>query len=233
MEFQVVKGDITSIKTDAIVLPANTQLREGSGASEMIFKKAGRKELTADCEKLAPIDVGAAVPTSGYRLPATYILHAAVPRWQGGNQNEYALLSSAYLSCLSIADTMGCKSLAFPLLAAGNNGFDPRIAFQIAKETIAFYQKSNSLEYVFLVVYNETVKALILSTGTTVQDCIDPAFMATDDSIMQLLKNKLKDHSLDIAKEVLNIAEDYWNENKRELIDRGMKIAIRVLKNKS
>ena len=230
MEFQAVKGDITSLKVDAIVLPANSELREGSGASEMIFQKAGRKELTADCKKLAPVDVGSAIPTSGYHLPATYILHAVVPKWQGGEQNEYALLSSAYLSCLSIADTMGCKSLAFPLLSAGNNGFDPRIAFHIAKESIEYYQSVNSLETVLLMIYNETVKALILSTGTPVLERIEPAFEPDKARIIRVLGAKMKNQAFDLAGDVLEVAEEYWNQHKEELIKKGLQIALRVLK---
>lgn len=231
MELQAVKGDITAVKVDAIVLPANPMLREGSGASKMIFQKAGRKELTADCAKLAPIEIGSAVPTSGYRLPATYILHAAVPKWQGGEQNEYAFLSAAYLSCLSIADTMGCKSIAFPLLSAGNNGFDPRIAVQIAKESVAYYQKRNTLEIVFLMIYTDTTKALVLSTGIPVQDAIEPAFLEPyQENKLHVLGAMLKKQAASIAGDVLEVAAEYWNENKKELIRKGLDIAIAVLK---
>lgn len=46
MELKFLKGDIVDAKVDAIVLPANTKLKEGSGASTAIFKAAGRKELS-------------------------------------------------------------------------------------------------------------------------------------------------------------------------------------------
>ena len=172
MDFQAVKGDITTIKTDAVVLPANTGLKEGSGASEAIFSKAGRKELTAACKALAPVEVGSAIATPAYNLSAEYILHAVVPKWQGGTKNEYALLSSAYLSCLTVADAMGCESIAFPLLAAGNNGFNLRLAIQIAKETISGYQPENQLKTVFLVVYTEAAKVMMIGSGILVHPMI-------------------------------------------------------------
>ncbi len=71
-----------------------------------------------------------AVPTAGYNLRADFIIHAVVTKWVDGNQNEYELLGSAYRSSLEIADKMKCRSIAFPLLAAGNNGFDKELAFK-------------------------------------------------------------------------------------------------------
>ena len=49
MNFYVVRNDITNMKTDAIVLPANTLLKEGSGTSKAIFEKAGRAQLEKAC----------------------------------------------------------------------------------------------------------------------------------------------------------------------------------------
>ena len=46
MNFDVVQNDITNMIVDAIVLPANEKLKEGSGTSRAIFEKAGRKALT-------------------------------------------------------------------------------------------------------------------------------------------------------------------------------------------
>lgn len=52
MEVRFLKGNIVDAKVDAIVLPANSKLKEGSGASEAIFKAAGRKELTKKCKEI-------------------------------------------------------------------------------------------------------------------------------------------------------------------------------------
>lgn len=49
MNFDVVQNDITNMMVDAIVLPANEKLKEGSGTSKAIFTKAGRKELIKAC----------------------------------------------------------------------------------------------------------------------------------------------------------------------------------------
>lgn len=66
MVLKFFKGNIADAKVDAIVLPANTKLKEGSGASEAIYKAAGRKELTRACKKIGSCEMGSAVPTLGY-----------------------------------------------------------------------------------------------------------------------------------------------------------------------
>lgn len=110
MQFEVVKTNIVNIVADAIVLPANKSLKEGSGTSRAIFEAAGRKALTKACDKIKHCETGNAVPTLAFDLSAKYIIHAVVPRWVEGESGEYDLLSSAYLSSLNIADIMGCES---------------------------------------------------------------------------------------------------------------------------
>lgn len=136
MKFELVNTNIVNISADAIVLPANTRLKEGSGTSRAIFEAAGRKQLTQACRNIGTCSVGSAVPTLAYDLNAKYIIHAVVPKWKGGEEGEYELLGSAYASSLNVADVMGCESIAFPLLASGNNGFDREFAFQIAEDSI-------------------------------------------------------------------------------------------------
>ena len=173
MNFEVLKTNIVYVPADAIVLPANKMLKEGSGASTAIFEAAGRKKLTKACEKtlkeMPPCEIGSAVPTLAYDLNANYIVHAIVPRWIDGNHNEYELLSSAYLSALNIADVMECKSIAFPLLASGNNGYDQELAFEIAKESIESFSGKN-LEKVTLVVFGNRSTAIAKAEGYSVTD---------------------------------------------------------------
>jgi len=49
MKFEIIRNDITNMNVDAIVLPANSKLKEGTGTSNAIFEKAGRKELVNAC----------------------------------------------------------------------------------------------------------------------------------------------------------------------------------------
>lgn len=167
MNFDAVKTDITNLSVDAIVLPANEQLKEGPGASRAIYEAAGRKELTNACKKLKTCKTGSAVMTLGYNLDADYIIHASVPKWIDGNHDEYELLSSAYLSALNLADLTGCESIAFPLLAAGNNHFDKDLAIRIAEESIHSFQPLH-LKKVIVAVYDQNSQKAMESLGYTV-----------------------------------------------------------------
>lgn len=167
MQFEVVKTNIVNIVADAIVLPANESLKEGSGTSRAIFEAAGRKALTKACDKIKHCETGNAVPTLAFDLSAKYIIHAVVPRWVDGESGEYDLLSSAYLSSLNIADVMGCESIAFPLLASGNNSFDKELAVHIAKASIEQFS-GTSLKKVILVVYGDSTEDLMKTLGYAV-----------------------------------------------------------------
>lgn len=166
MNFEILKTNIVCVTADAIVLPANTALKEGSGVSTAIFQAAGRRQLTKACEKIGSCEVGSAVPTLAYELDAKYIVHAIVPRWIDGEHDEYDLLSSAYLTALNVADAMGCISIAFPLLASGNNGYDLDLAFQIAKESFSSFEGSN-LRKIILVIYGNRIAAIVKEQGYT------------------------------------------------------------------
>lgn len=165
MDFCVERGNIVHCDTDAIVLPANKMLREGPGASRAIFTAAGRNELKKACSQMKlPLETGMAVPTSGYKLKASYIIHAVVPKWIDGNHQEYEMLCSAYRASLEVSDRMRCSSIAFPLLAAGNNGFDRELAFRIAAETIRSFEASN-LEQAKLIVFDEETAVFVRAQG--------------------------------------------------------------------
>lgn len=111
--------------------------------------------------------MGNAVPTLAFNLNAKYIVHAVVPRWIDGENGEYDLLSSAYLSALNVADVMGCESIAFPILASGNNGFDKELALHIAKESIEQFSGIN-LKKIILVIYGNSMEELVTSMGYSI-----------------------------------------------------------------
>lgn len=160
MKFDLIKTNIVNVTADAIVLPANSKLKEGSGASTAIFEAADRKKLTQACKKIGYCRVGSAVPTPAFNLDAKYIVHAVVPKWVDGNSNEYELLSSTYLTSLQLADVIGCESIAFPLLASGNNGYDKEIAFSIAQDSISSFE-GTTLKKVYLCIYGEWITSFL------------------------------------------------------------------------
>ena len=220
MEYVIERGNIVHCDTDAIVLPANKHLKEGLGTSHAIFSAAGRKELTKACSDIGFCELGTAVPTSGYKLKADYIIHAVVPKWIDGNHNEYELLSSAYISALGVADVMKCESIAFPMLSAGNNGFDRSLAFQIARESISRFE-GQSLKEVKIIVYDEEMAVFVKTQGFDVLDHIKAS------KIERKAKNK------ELRDKALNAGLEFVKEHKVEIIKFGVEIAAMVILKKT
>lgn len=162
MEFRVERANIVKVTADAIVLPANETLTCTSekGAYGAIFKAVGKEKLEQACKEVLreqgeeSCAVGSAVVTPAFGLSAGYIIHAVVPRWEGGKYEEYSKLCSAYLSALALADHLNCGSIAFPLLASGLKKFSKKIAIQAAAECFKRFQGEN-LEKIILVVYDD------------------------------------------------------------------------------
>ena len=235
MELRFLKGNIADAKVDAIVLPANTKLKEGPGVSEAIFKAAGKKELTKACKKIGSCEIGSAVPTLGYNLPAKYIVHAVVPKWVDGEHNEYDLLSTTYASALELAEVMECKSIAFPLLASGNNGFDLELALKIALKSIEAYEPK-CLELVTLVIFGNRISEIVKNAGFEVT--ILPRNFEADETEKEQLEARKK-----MINGVKGVAQQFMEaqiqkgieylkdpENREAAVQFGVKIVKMVMK---
>lgn len=238
MKFKIIKANIVDVASDAIVLPANEALKEGSGTSKAIFTAAGRKELTKACKELGHCSTGSAIPTLAYNLSSKYIIHAVVPKWIDGEHSEYDLLSSAYLASLNIAEVMGCESVAFPLLASGNNGFDKQLAVRIAEESIKSFEGVN-LKKVFLVVYGDTMETYMKGLGYNV--LVIPAHVKMNDKKIhhQDKQKKLIADGKDVAQDILEAQLEKaieWikkPENQKILFEAGIavfKLAFKKIK---
>jgi O-acetyl-ADP-ribose deacetylase len=132
---EVINVDITTLGVDAIVNAANGALLGGGGVDGAIHRAAG-PDLLAECRRVGPCPTGSARLTSGYRLPARYVIHAVGPVWHGGAQGEDELLASAHRACMHIAVAHGLSSLAFPAISCGAYGFPAERAADIAIRTV-------------------------------------------------------------------------------------------------
>jgi O-acetyl-ADP-ribose deacetylase len=153
--FEIIQADITELSVDAIVNAANNSLLGGGGVDGAIHHAAGPELLTA-CKTLHGCATGQAKITKGYRLPARYVIHTVGPVWNGGGQNEEALLASCYREVMSLVQQYRFRSVAFPAISCGVYRFPLTRACAIA---IATLQKAASgcpeLDTVYLVCFNE------------------------------------------------------------------------------
>jgi O-acetyl-ADP-ribose deacetylase (regulator of RNase III) len=131
-------GDITTQSVDAIANAANTALRGGGGVDGAIHRAAG-PGLLDELRQRYPggTPTGTAVVTGGHDLPARWVLHAVGPIWRGGAHREEELVTSAYQSCLALADELGARSIAFPAISMGIYGYPPSEGARVAVRTVA------------------------------------------------------------------------------------------------
>ena len=180
MPFLMIRNDITKVAADAIVNPANRNLLQGSGTSRAIYQAAGEQELTAACEAIGYCDLGKAVCTPAFRLPAKYIFHAVCPAWHGDMAGEAEQLAGAYHSALELAVEHHCESVAFPLLSSGNYGYPKEQAFRIAVDTITGFVLDHDLT-VYLVLYDRHSLAVSRKLFASVEEYIDDHYVAQND----------------------------------------------------
>ncbi|KPK82744.1 MAG: hypothetical protein AMS27_14155 [Bacteroides sp. SM23_62_1] len=152
---QILQGDITTLKIDAIVNAANTSLLGGGGVDGAIHRAAGTG-LLDECKTLGGCLTGDAKITSGYNLPAKFVIHTVGPIWKGGNSNEDKLLASCYRNSLRIAENMKLLSIAFPNISTGVYGFPKERAAAIAiREVKAFLETNKEIKKVIFVIFDQ------------------------------------------------------------------------------
>jgi O-acetyl-ADP-ribose deacetylase (regulator of RNase III) len=136
MRLTVVEGDITRQDVDAIVNAANGRMRGGGGVDGAIHA-AGGPEVLEDCKKKVPdgsrLATGDAVATTAGRLPARWVIHVVGPVYGSGTREQ---LVSCYARALEVADELGARTVAFPLVSAGVYGWPLEDAIRVAVDTI-------------------------------------------------------------------------------------------------
>jgi O-acetyl-ADP-ribose deacetylase (regulator of RNase III) len=154
---ELVHGDITTERVDAIANAANGALRGGGGVDGAIHRAAGPGLLDELRERYPNgTPTGTAVVTGGHQLPARWILHAVGPIWRGGSNWEAELLAGAYRSCLRLADELGAHSVAFPAISMGIYGYPPEDGARVALTTVADHLSGTTcVELVRFVLFSD------------------------------------------------------------------------------
>ena len=170
---EVIKGDITKIKADAIVNAANSSLMGGGGVDGAIHR-AGGPAILEECKKIVArqggCKTGEAVITIGGNLPAKFVIHTVGPVWNGGNKREREKLANCYSNSLRLAVEHNCKSIAFPNISTGVYRFPKDEAAKISVEAIQkFLTQNNSIEKVMIVCFDDENYRYVLNRIQNVQ----------------------------------------------------------------
>lgn len=146
---EILKGDITRQKADAICNPANSLLLMGGGAAGAI-KRTGGTEIEKEALKHAPIPVGKAIPTGAGKLNSKWVIHAPTmerPAMPTAAEKVYRATKAALLC----AEEIGARDLVLPGMGTGVGGVSLRDAAESMMRAIAeFKPKVKSLKRVIL-----------------------------------------------------------------------------------
>src|SRR4029453_2811220 len=140
-KIELIKGDITKIKVDAIVNAANSSLMGGGGVDGAIHR-AGGPAILEECRKIitkqGSCKTGEAVITTAGNLPAKFVIHTVGPVWNDGRKAAELdqLLANCYTNSLQLAVDYHCSSIAFPNISTGVYRFPKDRAAKIAVDAV-------------------------------------------------------------------------------------------------
>jgi O-acetyl-ADP-ribose deacetylase len=166
MRIELVEGDITQQEVDAVVNAANSAMRGGGGVDGAIHR-AGGPAVLEDCVRRFPdgLATGDAGWTTAGDLPARWVIHVVGPNHRAG-QTDRALLISCYARALEVADELGARTVAFPLVSAGIYGWPLDDAVDAAVSTL--HDADTRVEEARIVAFGrETAEAVRQRLSTT------------------------------------------------------------------
>lgn len=158
------QGDITTLKCDAIVNAANSQMlgcfSPLHGCIDNIIHTMAGVELREKCYQIMSKqgheeETGKAKITPGYNLPAKYVIHTVGPIVMGRlTEKHKELLASCYRSCLELADACHLNSIAFCCISTGVFMFPQDKAAEIAVNTVREYLDNHPDTSINKVIFN-------------------------------------------------------------------------------
>ena len=237
MPFQIIRNDITKVKSDAIVNTANPEPVIGGGTDTAIYNAAGADEMLSERKKIGNIAVGDAAYTPAFGLDAKYVIHTVGPYWQDGEHGEKDMLRSCYRKSLELADELGCKSIAFPLISTGVYKFPKGEALRIALSVIQDFLLEHDME-VTIAVFDKGSFEMSGKLFAGIDEYIDEHYVADaidseyrSDNMQRRIRgyerermNNLREQKEPTLDDVLKSRSETFSEMLFRLIDeRGLK----------
>ena len=156
------QGDITTLKCDAIVNAANSQMLgcfcPNHGCIDNAIHTFAGVQLRLDCAELMKKQgheeqTGQAKITPAHNLPCRFVIHTVGPIVYGRlTDKDCKSLRSCYCSCLKVADENNLKSIAFCCISTGEFRFPNERAAEIAIDSVKKYKAETQSE--IKVIFN-------------------------------------------------------------------------------
>jgi O-acetyl-ADP-ribose deacetylase (regulator of RNase III) len=166
LRLTAVHGDITTQDVDAVVNAADRRMRGGGGVDGAIHR-AGGPAVLEDCRRRFPdgLATGQAGWTTAGELPARWVVHVVGPDY-GRGQRDRSQLTSCYGNALAVADELGARTVAFPLVSAGVYRWPKEDAVAAAVDTLA--STTTQVEEARLVAFDQATYDLIVAAVSRV-----------------------------------------------------------------
>lgn len=159
MPFRIAYADITQLEVDAIVNPTDRRYSGGGGVDYQIHELCGPALCEATSE-LTELHLGEAKATPGFALPCKYIIHTSGPKWKKSHNLEISLLGSCYRNSVQLANLLGCRSIAFPLVSSKGKGFPKEQALTTAIDAILECSEEYPDMEIILTIFGKWTQAL-------------------------------------------------------------------------
>lgn len=163
---QIVKGDLTQERVDAIVNAANSRLMHGGGVAGAIVRRGGgeiQKESDVWVREHGPVTHAEPAYTGSGRLLCRHVIHAVGPVW--GEGDEDTKLAAAVEGSLKLGDRLDLTSIAFPAISTGIFGFPKERAARLITTAIQDYFLKNpgsGLQLVRLTLFDQAMVDVFL-----------------------------------------------------------------------
>ena len=142
--YDVVLGNILEIQgISGLVIPTNQNLKPGAGSLDGYAYKAAGEGLWKELKTLGSCKPGTAEVTGAYELPYKYLIHVVGKAWDGNNVQNEDSLKQSYICALEKAIEYKIRTVAFPSIGTGNNGYPLTKAAGIAVNTVEGFVNSH------------------------------------------------------------------------------------------
>src|SRR6266850_4107794 len=126
-------------------------------AERIVIQQGDLTEM--DTDAIGSIPVGYAAITTGGKLKARFVIHAA--SMQLGGKTSAGSLRNSTAHSLRIANERGLKSIAFPAVGTGIAGFPLKECAEIMlREAARNLRGETTVEAIYFVLFDETAEGI-------------------------------------------------------------------------